>query len=127
MISDLELKLSNANLYLEAAYQKEKEQKELMLQLQMQLDKLMQNKSNDLNCGSIKSILSNNNINNSSQPINKQSHQQQGQQQINKIASQLNIESASLSIYSKQRAKTAPNTDINGNSVSFKLFYDLDL
>ena len=51
IISDLEVKLSTANHYLEASYQKEKEQKELMLQLQMQLDKLMKNKmqSNELN------------------------------------------------------------------------------
>lgn len=112
-INELEAKLSLANRYLEASYNKEKEQQELMLQLQIQIDKLMQNKKNaDYSSGSKLNSEQFKQMNDNSITINSQLNAGGSKLSSNKGSTQTSITNNSLSHNAKLRAKTAPNGQI---------------
>ena len=115
-VNDLETKLSLANRYLEAAYNKEKEQQELMIQLQIQLDKTMQSKKqNELN--SATQTL----FKNESDLGDKSTATSAGQSK--QLSNKTSIVNNSFSINSKQRAKTAPNEQTSNENQVDKANY----
>ena len=105
-VNDLEAKLSLANRYLEASYNKEKEQQELMIQLQIQLDKTMQNKKQN----------SNSELTSATQTLFKDESEtsimKNNAGPSKPSSNKTSIVNNSLSVNAKQRAKTAPNEQL---------------